>query len=229
MILGNELFEFLRYAHDKKVHTTLSTTGFKLDKTKIEEMDNYLDQLQISIRSLNKHDWFTDFGHSNYSNELFNTVINLLQWIKATKINLEVVTVAHKQNINSINELGWQLFSFNPNIIWRVDEYYGIGLHASSRPKYELSDSEFENLKNIISRNFSHLFRKISFLATKKRISPPNFRFIAPNGDIWETVGYEHKFTEYNILDKNFPSSVRFGRSWSPHNLGCRNWGWGDF
>ena len=90
MVLGDDLFEFMKYVHSKKTHSVLSTTGLGLTQEVLQEMDAYVDQLQLSIRSFRVEDWIEDFGETKHTQALYNTVFQILHWAKKTEIFIEI-------------------------------------------------------------------------------------------------------------------------------------------
>lgn len=226
-VLGEELFEFLKYVHQKQIHVCLSTTGYKLDRARIEEMDEYLDQLLIPIRSLTRTSWLIDFGDTSRSIELFETANRLIQEVKTTGIILEVSTVVHRENIKRIIDLGWQLVSLNPNIVWRIEEYYSMGIRSELRTRFEIEDQEFELLCDQVNRTFGSMFRYIAFSRKRDRVRAPDF-FITPTGELVTTSGNHYGDSVGNVLLSKIPTDFKMRRSWSEYRRVCRDWGWGD-
>ena len=199
-VLGNSLFDFLKRVHDEQIHICLSTTGYGLTGAIIRDMDNYLDQMLISIRSLEIEQWQKDFGNTKYTTKLFHTVNDILRWIRTTGIILEVNTVLHKENFSQVLRLGEQLNTINSNMIWRIDEYYGIGLTRKFKDRFELDSDEFEEARQKIQDRFSGKFKSIRFTSKYDRIHSPNF-LIDQTGDLISSSNYEHKKTGLNILE----------------------------
>jgi len=228
MILdGEELFDFLRYVHQKQIHVCLSTNGYRLTQARVEEMDGYVDQILLPIRSLTRPGWQVDFGDTPYTLELFETVINLLQWIKTTSIILEVSTVVHRENIGKVMDLGWQLVSLNPNIVWRLEEYYGMGIRADLRSRFEIGERELDLLFCRVHHNFEHLLKLIRPGKGKGRIYAPDL-FITPVGDLVTTSNNCYSEPVGNVLKGQLPPEFRNRRPWSDYQQVCRDWDWGD-
>jgi MoaA/NifB/PqqE/SkfB family radical SAM enzyme len=225
-LLGQELFDFLKYVHTKRIHTSLITTGFNLSEKIILEFDSYLDHLLISIRSLDPKSLAVDFNCSNrMSNKLLLDVRQLLEISKRCAFHLEVNTVVHKQNIQSIMELGNKLYKLNPNIIWRLDEYYPIGFRRELRYKYELAENEFNNLIMNVLEEFKNKFKKIRYLSCENRCQSREY-FISQSGTLITTSNYVEQETKFNLLSEtDFPSEFLNLRPWSAHMDVCRNFG----
>ena len=224
LILKDSLFDFLRYLNHQHIHTCLATTGFGLDKERVIEMDEYLDRMVISIRSLDIENWKVDFGDTAYTLQLFDTVLSLLHWVNSTSIILEVTAVLHKQNIGRIIELGQQLADLNPNVVWRIDEYYPIGKEAHNRERFELDDGQFEQTSVHIRQEFLGCFRDIQFSSWSDRKSSPGL-LITQSGDIVTSAGQS---TGLNIMKGEFPAEFIMSRPWSEYRKVCRDWGWDD-
>lgn len=228
-ILGEELFDFLKYIHSKEIHVCLSTNAYQLSKARIEQMDECVDQLLLPIRSLTRSRWQMDFGGDILLNEaLFETVTNLLQWIKTTGIILEVSTVVHQKNMNYIIDLGWQLVSLNPNIVWRIEEYYSMGFKHDLRAEFEISDSDFAEKCDEIAETFTRFFRRLNFSAKTGRGKSPDY-LIAPNADLIKTSNNQCSAPQGNIINGPIPDDFQNRRPWFSYLIACRDWGWGDF
>jgi MoaA/NifB/PqqE/SkfB family radical SAM enzyme len=228
LILGKELFQFLKYVHHQKIHVCLSTTGFNLSKSKLNEMDNYLDQLLIPVRSLNPIDLIKDFGETPHTLKLSETIVNLLEWIKTSQIILEVSTVLNKENLKQIVDLGWQLVSLNPNIVWRIEEYYAKGIEVRNRFRFEISKKEFDLVKENVSKIFSGLIKHITFSSKETRLTAPDY-LITQNGDLVTTSNHTHSKPFTNVLYGRLPQEFKMRKLWSDYKIGCRDWGWGYF
>lgn len=223
IILGNDLYDLLKYIHSKNIHTCLSTTGIGITKELIVEMDNYLDQLMISIRSIDPFSWEKDFGKSLLSNKLYHNVFEILEWTKDTDIFLEINSVVHKENINKFIEIGHKLLSINSNIVWRVNEYYPIGLKEKNRHRFELDNLQFGYIKNKITKEFEDLFREIRFVTKEQRFCSPEF-LITHTGDLVTSSCGVHMPTGYNIISGTLPSKFEMARPWDEHKKVCRDW-----
>ena len=225
MVLGDELFDFLKYVHRKQVHNCLSTTGYKLDKARLEEMDGYVDHLLLSVRALTRRGVQKEYGDNALAHSLFETVINLLQWIKTTGIILEVSTVVDRENLESIADLGWQLLSLNPNVVWRIEDYYALDSEQGLR--FEIRESEFDQLCEHIGRTFGHLFRRVHFSKSQTRVHAPDY-FITQGGHLVTSNEHRHDATEYHVLKGSLPPAFAMRRPWVEYRKVCRDWGWGD-
>jgi pyruvate-formate lyase-activating enzyme len=214
MLLGAELFDFLRYVHDKQIHTCLSTTGFRITKAQFEEMDQYLDQMMISIRSLDMKFWKRDFGKTHFAEELLPQVLTLLEWARSTRINFEVCTVVHKENIDSIVDLGWNLLRLNPQIFWRIDEYYGMELNSDMRHRFQLEDSAFDQIHEQIGHLFEGRFKGIRFTTKQQRENSLEY-LITYSGELVTSFEHNHNNIGLNLLKSQLPFEFKMLRTWS--------------
>ncbi len=224
MLLAPALFDFLRYIHQREIHICLSTTGYKLTQSQVEKLDGFVDELMLSVRSLTKTGWIQDFGNTPYTLELFENVCNILQWVKTTGLIVEVYTAVHRENLHRIVRLGWQLFSLNPNIIWRVTEYCGIGLRADLNTRFEITEAEFIQVQQQVIATFGHLFRSIRFDTKQDRLASPGF-IITQSGDLLTKA---NETTRYNVITGPLPDDFSTRRPWSKYRNQCRDWGWED-
>ncbi len=229
MLLENDLFDFIRFLHKNEIHTCLSTSGYNLNGKLLDELDNYVDQLLLPIRSLTLTDWAEHFGNTKYVEGTFKNVINILQWSKTRDIILMISTVMHRGNIHKIVDLGWKLFSLNPNIIWSIDDYYAMGLKKKYRDQFELTDIEIATVRQEISKTFGNFFKHVVFNDAKSRRNAPDF-FITQNADLVTTSDNEYSTLnpKHNILTGDIPLKFLNRRNWSHYRILCRDWGWGD-
>ena len=224
-ILGENLYAFLRYIHDQEIHVSLSSNGYRLTPERIEELDQYLDQLLIPIRSFSEKEWRVDFGDTPNSGELYRNVMQLLEVIKKTGIFLEVSTVVHKRNIGTIHSLGSELAKVNSNIIWRVEEYYSNGYREDLRSSFELSSEEYQRVCESVERQFSDTFKQIRFVTKESRAQAPDI-FIGPDGNLVKTSNYTYNQKVGNIFNAQVPELSSNRRPWENYKLVCRDWGW---
>jgi MoaA/NifB/PqqE/SkfB family radical SAM enzyme len=227
-ILGDELHDFLIYVHNQQIHTCLTTTGFRLTKEKIEQLDEYLDQLMISIRSLNRDDWVKEYGDTKHTSMLFDCAMNVLNWTKSTSIILEVCTVLHKENIGKVIDIGWQLLSINPNIVWRVDEYYSMGIKEKEKSRFEIDSLEFESIRSRIIKTFEKSFKGLRFTTVAQREKSQEY-FITHTGELVTSYNHTHLPTGLNLLHNQLPSEFKMLRNWDELKKVCRDWGWENF
>lgn len=225
MILGDELFDFMKYIHSHQIHVCLSSTGFRLEKARLREMDRYVDQLLMSIHSLNADEWQQDFGGSRHAPELFETALNILEWVKATRIILEINTVVHRENIHTMQDLGWQLLSMNPNLVWRLDEYYGTGKEIDQRDRFELEPGQFIQFREEITNMFGHRFRRLRLREQESRAISPDL-MISPSGGMVTSSDHTYELTEFNALRGPLPPQFRTFHPWAEYQKACRDWGW---
>ena len=162
-ILKNKLYEFIEAVHRKRIHTSLITTSTEITKKHFAFLGSCLDHIMIPFRSPNSHQWYYDFGQTEHAKSLYQQVVNILSWTKRMSIIVEVNTVVHRKNINLIREIGKKLVNINPNIIWRLDEYYPIGVKQKFIEEYVLSDGEFAKIIHDINNEFLYNFREIIF------------------------------------------------------------------
>jgi MoaA/NifB/PqqE/SkfB family radical SAM enzyme len=227
-ILGKELYDFLKYAHRKKIHICLCTTGLYLSPARILEMDGYLDQILLSVRSFELHDWLSEYGDLAVSRQVFQNIETILDCAKKTNIIWVINYVLHKKNIDRVLDFGKKLASINPQVTWRISEFYGIGMGSKVRSEYELTNEEFSYAKAQVNDRFTGIFHEIMFLS-KNRLAKSSEFVITPSGNLITTNAFNIQTTQYNILSGLLPESIKSPRPWSAFLKACRDWGWGDF
>ncbi len=133
----------------------------------------------------------------------------------------EVATVVHKNNISDIVSIGMLLKNINSSIIWRLDEYYPIGLKADKRKYFELKKGQFEecigwcNLSSIIHSE------KFDFFPVARRKLSNEF-MITQSGKLINTSQFNERNSSYDILKGKLPKKFDTLRSWEEHKEICR-------
>ena len=132
-------------------HLKIDTTGLQLinrfSTKDIENIFQHIDCIGIPIDGSN------DFIIEHYRKGIgINEIKKILQVIQSNKgesVKLCVNTVAHKENLQDLENiyLFWNQYKFIDE--WQVFQYMPIGPGGSTYKKqYEISDSEFEQICN---------------------------------------------------------------------------------
>lgn len=222
LVLGEEVYAFLAAAHDRGFHTALSTTGHGLTQEDISRLDAVLDHLLVSIRSLRRPQWLEDFGHAPLAASLYETVLTVLEAIRKTGIILEVSTVLHRGNLGEVEGLGRRLAELNRRLIWRLEDYYAMGIHAGSRELYQLGDDGSDDVRQRVREQFAGTFDHI-YLASRNRSAAPDY-MITPDGSLVGTAGHQYGEPVGSLLDPSFEPALHNRRPWSDYARYCRTW-----
>lgn len=221
----NRLLEIIKHAHEQHIHVCLNTTGILMDDKYLSILDNYVDHLLLSFRGVDRKSYNREFGVTEELEKLYrpyDTALRIIEAVKHTGIRLEISTVVHALNIHETIDMGWKLLSINPNITWRVEEYYAIG-DLPDRDLYELSKAQYDDLFSKITETFTGKFRKIRHSSKEGRLHAKDL-MMTPAGNLVTTCNNEYKVV--GNVDSNFelPKSMR--RSWTDYIKLCRDWGW---
>ncbi len=222
LLYKDMVFELLDFLNKNNIRTCLSTTGLYLKKDSIHELNKYLDHLMISYPHVNYKLWENHFGIVNgITLKLFNVVNFLIDYLKNTQINLEVVTVLNRLNINDISIIGNKLLELNKNIFWKIEAYYSNGKNKDLYNLYEIFDFEYYRIEEQITKEFSGKFRSIYF--SNRNIFESKDYLIAPNGDIIRTSNNKYSDPIGNIM-KDFNVEFPMTRNWNDYEKYFRNW-----
>jgi MoaA/NifB/PqqE/SkfB family radical SAM enzyme len=222
MLIKDELIEFIEYIHSKSIHSCLSTSGYNITEELLIRLDKSLDQLLLSIPTYNRNEWQFFYGNKKHSINLYNTAFNILELVKNTDIILEVSTVLFRNNIPNILNLGYELAKINPNIIWRIEYYYPMGIYSSLKDFYAIKNNELFKVHDRIKTEFKDTFKFI-YYSQPSRITSPDF-FITPNGNLVTTNGEKYGEPITNVLDTNLLIEFNMRRKWKDYQIYCRNW-----
>jgi len=219
------LLEICQEIHRQRIHLCLNTSGVFVDYDLLQEFDTFLDQMLLSFRGIDKISYNRQFGVTEKFDKLhkpYHTALRIMEDIKHTGIKLEVATVVDAKNVNETIQLGWKLLSINPNITWRVEEYYANGAQPK-RQQFELRKAVYDELFIQITETFAGKFFRIRHSSKEGRIDAPDVmltpegNFVRSSNNAYTIVGKMPQLPEMNTR-----------RRWSDYSHGCRDWGWND-
>jgi MoaA/NifB/PqqE/SkfB family radical SAM enzyme len=227
-ILGDELYNFMKLVHREQIHSCLCTSGLGITENNLLCMNEYVDQILLSVRSFNLQEWIKEYGNISLSKLLYQNVLNILKWSQNTQIILVVNLVVHKNNMNGVIDFGKQLAEINNKLTWRITEYYGIGLGSVLRTNLEITDDEFSHVRETVIHKFKDVFTDLIFISKRQLAHSPEY-VISPSGNLITTNNYSIHTTEYNLITGPVPQTIQSPRPWSAFVKACRDWGWKDF
>lgn len=229
----NNTLKLLEYAHSKKIHTCLSTTGYNIEKTDVQRLIGCVDQLLLSLHNpyILNDPQYDNLARGLYNNpveasERFKYIENILEWTQNTPIKIQVNTMVCKINFNFIVTIGKWLFSKRDDLHWRIDEYYANGEQLSNRDEFELNSTQFSSLKSEIKNDgvLAKYFRQIAFSDKDGRMGAPDF-MITPHGNLVTSSNNEYYF-KGELQDLIF-CELKNRRSWREYRDCIRtDWKW---
>lgn len=188
--LHSKILDFIRYAHDKKLCTAMSTNGIKLvnNEMKLKNFDGILDEIIINYHSTNasismKFAPWMDREHIEKIEALFAQIVAL------GTLQLKAATVMFQANANyqNLQATAEKLKTLGVKI-WKIDQYYNVDKPESIRKKFLIEDSLYNKLISEIKES-SPAIKVIGVGAEFKR-NQRNF-MISPRGNAF--VNYEGK------------------------------------
>ncbi len=223
------LFQAIKYAHDTRIHTCLTTTGIKLNLADLDELDTCLDQILLPIHTITPETYSKLFEFENTGRLMHRKAEEFLQQIKTKKIKLDINTVVTKANIKEIVALGRWIFNLNNDVRWRVEEYYPNGQQTEDDVSmFIVSDKEFSSLIDEISEDdiLSVYYSKgLIRVSTKKSRSDAPDIMITPQGNL--VTSCENKYEERGTASELQNIEFKNRRPWSDYEMGVRNdWDW---
>lgn len=221
------LLQFIKHLHERKIHVCLNTTGYNLTLDKLLILDDFIDSVLLSVRGLSINEIKREFGISDNekAKSLLDLQLGIINNIRLTNIKLEISTVVTIYNYNDIEDIGWKLYGLNPNIIWRVEEYYANGMQLTKGKdgEFELGAAQYDALMINIYQIFSNKFRLLRHSSKESRVNAPDV-FLFPDGVLHQTNKNRYQ-TVGSISDFDFSGAIN-RRDWNSYKSALRDRGW---
>ncbi len=199
-LLYPNVVNLMKLAKENGIRNKLITNGILLSQSnQKEEICNNLDYLVLSIDSINnKTNAELGRGIRHY-----DTVKNVLNYVKDKDIKININTVVSKKNLNELEELGKFLNNY-PIDTWKFYKFMPLRETAEENKNlFEITDEEFESQKKVFKK-----FDNIRNITYKKEKEIEESVLIVANGDIIRTKdGKDVK--EGNALYQNLMSLIK--------------------
>lgn len=236
LLLGKELlFEAIKYANKRGIHTCLSSTGIagkgdahRLVEKDLQDLGSCLDHLLISLNCIDERCAKATYGDLEDWRELREMAMCLLKPRPDCGFFVEVCTVVTAKNIDSITAIGNTVFRLNPEAFWRIDEYYPNGhensLGSSSCMSFELGPTRFAELKEEILQCFPTQSKsgRIRFNTRASRLVAPDV-MLTPGCNLVRSANSEYCLDDYQDLRiRQFENR----RPYEEYRTYCRPWYW---
>jgi len=155
-LLREDIADLLRYTHENRLTTYLSTNGL-LFFNKYQKIKDYIDCLGIPL------DGSSEQINSKVGRNvgMFLNNLNILRYFRKSPPNhkIKVGTLVSKVNFQDIQNIGELLLKrevYQPDV-WRLYQFTPIRRGLYSREKHEISDLAFEELCGGIRGLYPHL------------------------------------------------------------------------
>lgn len=178
-LLYPNIVGLMKIAKENGVKNKLITNGVLLAKSSHkEEICDNLDYLVLSIDSVdNKTNSELGRGSNHY-----NTVKEVLDYVKDKDLKLNINTVVSKKNIDQLDDLGTFLNNYKIDT-WKFFKFMPLRETAEQNKNlFEITDSEFETQKGVFRK-----FDNISNINYKQEKELEESILIVANGDIIKT------------------------------------------
>jgi MoaA/NifB/PqqE/SkfB family radical SAM enzyme/8-oxo-dGTP pyrophosphatase MutT (NUDIX family) len=189
-----EVFQFIKHAHDYHVYTCLSTTGSGLTRDDLHRLDRILDQLLLPLHSIKDETLPLLFDDPSYWGRHRDKVASIMAWNEGRGLIIEVSTVVSRQNFDEVAEIGRWIFERSPRVLWRIDEYYANGIAVGSKDLFEISSERFQELEETLARAFPEqcLARRVRFSSKQSRGQAPDV-MITPEGNLVTSSNHSYE------------------------------------
>ena len=137
-LLRDDIVKLIRYGHELKLTTILSTNGILLSPELIRELDGYLTWICLPIDGPNLEVHDSVRGKKGY----FEIILDRLRLLEKTGINLKINTMLCKKNIDYVTDIANLLKSFKIKK-WKLFQFSARGKAKKVREEYEIYDEDF--------------------------------------------------------------------------------------
>ena len=200
-LLDEGLINVIRYAKAKGLYTKLSTNGTLLTEQIIDEFNNCLDKLSISLDGSTPE----VYGCQRSSNRHFHTVLKRLNQLRKRKFLLDVATVITAVNFTDLDNIA-RIISENRIDRWCLFRFVDCECDNEVKTHFQITDRQFDQIKQKIGA-WKKLFK---IPAVNLRDSSDEqlraFLFLSPRGNVLMhySSGYSNigNLFEINDLEK---------------------------
>ncbi|MFQ6010342.1 MAG: radical SAM protein [Candidatus Aenigmatarchaeota archaeon] len=137
-LLRKDMVELIEYGHGLGLKTILSTNGVLLSEELINELDGKLGWISLPV------DGYDSRTHDSVRRRKghFEEIVEKLELIGKTRINLKINSMLCKKNISYVKEIAGLLDEFNVKK-WKLFQFSARGKARKIKEEYEISDKEF--------------------------------------------------------------------------------------
>lgn len=197
----NHLVQLVKEASIRGVDTRISTNGILLTKEKLLFLRDYINSFAFPFESVDDKLNYNIRGTLNHREIVTDRIIMVKE---ITDAGVLINTCVHKENINSLYELGDYLQKLDVDH-WKLRKFYsGSGRGAvPNKERFEISNEEFFDIVDLLKREYPKMQidgRLPSKLQTRLMLSPQGelYRMIGENDD--ENRVYGNILTKKNNI-----------------------------
>ncbi|HIH31794.1 TPA: radical SAM protein [Candidatus Woesearchaeota archaeon] len=137
-LLRNDIVDLIKYAKNLGLKTILSTNGILLSENIIFELKPYLDYISLPLDGPDALIHDSVRGRKGH----FNIILDLINIIRKTNINIKINTMLCKKNIHYVKQVAELLDRYNIKK-WKLFQFSARGKAQTVKEHYEISDKEF--------------------------------------------------------------------------------------
>lgn len=195
-----------RLSKEKGIITSLNTNGTLLNRKKILDFSEILDEIILSI------DGSTPLMHAMMRNcnlSVFNHLFECIQEIKENhKIRCRVNSVACKKNILNLSGLGELLIRHKVDE-WRIIQFYPMNEAKNISDLLSIDENTFHSFTEEIAKRYRQENMHISFGSNREMSG--SLLSMAPNGSIF-TSDFGIIYWLGHIFDSNIVNLLKHDR-----------------
>lgn len=188
------LFDLMKLAHQAGIENVLISNARLLDKDKIDNIKGFVDCITFSIDSSND-DINEQMGRGK---EHYPHVIDLMDYIKTTPINLRVNSLVSKPNLNELGTIARVIDRYNVER-WKLFKFVPLrGKAVGADKAFSISDEEFLKATAIAQKNAPNT----NVLVCVDFNLEGDYLLITPSGEFIVTKDREDKkICDYQNMD----------------------------
>ena len=142
-LLGEGVFDIIKYAKSKGIFVSLHTNGILLDSGALNSLEGNVGRVSLAIDGSTDKMNYQMRGYHGY----LTLNIELMSCLRERGVPVSIKTVATRKNIEDIPDIAAVVEPYQPDV-WLISEFLPIRRGKLNSKEYELNRDEFGKLKD---------------------------------------------------------------------------------
>lgn len=171
-----DIQELVVYAHKEKLKTAIESNGLLVSSEEIARLEPYLDCLGLPLDAASPEVQYSLRGNT----EIVANTLELLSYLKQTRILSKVNTIVTKVNREEVLSVGELLRDLNMGI-WSVDMFVPKGRGQLHEDKFGITEQSYLNLVSQLKERYPFINIRAALRREKEGIN----LFVSPHGEAY--------------------------------------------